>query len=379
MILDKVVGHDKVKSDLFTAAASGTLPHAILLSGAQGCGSLPLAIALAQFLLCETPADSGACGTCNACVKSGKLSHPDLHFTYPVGGTASGSTPATSATYLEEWREQVLSNPYFSFADWVKKIEIENKQAIINKAESDYLLKVNALKSFESSRKVFVVWLPEKMNATAANRLLKTLEEPVPGTYFILVTESVSEVMETIRSRTQLHTLPPLSFDIIQHALQHIGYDEQLSVNAAILGNGNMYDALQACTEVDDDLDLMADFQSWMRNLYGAKVPLLLDWADTFHQRGREYQKQFLNYSLKLVQQCLMLNYGDDALVHLAEKDFGFLRKFAPFIHASNSVDIIALLNKAASDVERNANGKILMADLSFQVARLLRVKNVNL
>ena len=180
MLFKDIIGQEAVKQRLIRSVIQGRIGHAQLFLGPEGCGNLALAIAYAQYLVCENRGKSDACGTCHACLKYEKLIHPDLHFVYPVSTTKDVTKNPVSSDFIQEWRKAVGENPYLSLTQWYERIGIENKQAIISRNESHEMLRILNLKSFESEFKVMILWMPEKMNHVAANKVLKILEEPPP-------------------------------------------------------------------------------------------------------------------------------------------------------------------------------------------------------
>ena len=99
-------------------------------------------------------------------------------------------------------------------------------------------------------------------------------------------------------------------------------------------------------------------------------------WSDEISKAGREIQKQFLDYSLRFFRQALLYNYGAKDLVfmELNDKSFKF-ENFAPFIDASNITEISKEIELANYHIERNANPKIVLTDLSIKLTRLLHLK----
>ena len=79
-----VVGNTDIKKALIHEVKAGRVSHAQMLLGPEGSGKLPLAIAFAQYLLCDNPTKKDSCGECPNCLKTSSLTHPDLHFVFPV-------------------------------------------------------------------------------------------------------------------------------------------------------------------------------------------------------------------------------------------------------------------------------------------------------
>ena len=235
MLFKDIIGQEEIKKKLIKTVEENRVSHAQLFSGPEGAGSLPLAIAYAQYISCENRSGNDSCGTCHSCFKYSKLIHPDLHFILPVASTPKVKEPLTDK-FLEEWRVSFIENPYLNPAEWYKAIGLENKQGFINVAESNEIIRKLSLKSYESEYKVVIIWLPEKMNKSAANKLLKIIEEPPSKTLFLMVTENSTNILPTIYSRVQVIRIPKLEEAEILLALQQ-GFDleEDNIKNAAYL------------------------------------------------------------------------------------------------------------------------------------------------
>lgn len=256
MLFREVVGQQKLKQRLIQSVKENRISHAQLFVGAEGCGSLALALAYAQYVSCENKQQEDSCGSCTSCTKYQKLIHPDLHFVYPVATTKSVTKDPVSDDFIKEWRECILSNPYLGLARWYEAIGVENKQGIINKFESAEIVRKLNLKTFEADYKVMIIWLPEKMNHVAANKLLKMLEEPPEKTLFLLVAENTSLMLQTILSRCQLIKVPKIDSDSMLKALvaKH-NISEPTANSISKIANGNFLVALETMDEQNQDKD----------------------------------------------------------------------------------------------------------------------------
>ncbi len=210
MLFKEIIGQQEVKARLLNMVRDDRTPHALMFLGLPEQENWPWRIAMAQFLSCNDRQPEDSCGVCPSCLKFSKLVHPDLHFVVPVLKTASVTKDPVSDLFLEEWREALLDNPYLSENQWYEAIGAENKQGIINKEESLQIIKKLGFKPYESDYRMMVIWLPEKMNQAAANKLLKMIEEPPEKTLILMVSESTDKILPTILSRTQLLHVPPL-------------------------------------------------------------------------------------------------------------------------------------------------------------------------
>jgi DNA polymerase-3 subunit delta' len=380
MLFNQIIGQDHIKKHLTVSAENGRIPHAQLFVGKEGSGTLPMAIAYAQFLLCNFSDQADICN-----LKCDKLQHPDLHFAFPVAANENVKKHPVSSLFLDDWRSFTSTQPYGSLFNWLQHIGIENKQGIIGVDEAEEVVKKLQLKSYEGGFKVMIIWMAEKMNIAAANKLLKLIEEPPEKTIFILVTENEEQIINTIKSRCQALHFPALSEQDIANALL---VDYQASENDAAKiahqAEGNLNKALHLLHNDANDLIFEEWFITWIRTAFKAKgnaavVEQLIGWSDTIAKSGRETQKRFLDYCLQFFRQALLLNYKADNLVFMEPKTGFNLSKFAPFVHAGNIVAINKELNDAMYHIERNGNAKIILLDLSMKLTRFLHKKEEKL
>ncbi|GIR13036.1 MAG: DNA polymerase III subunit delta' [Cryomorphaceae bacterium] len=357
-----------------------TIPHAQLFFGPKGSAKLALALAFAQYVACANKQQDDACGTCPSCVKHLKFVHPDLHFVFPVATTPNVKTKPVSKNFLSEWRSLLDENPYFSLFDWLKHIGVGNKQGIISVEESSHILKDLSLKPYESETRIMLIWMPEKMNIQAANKLLKIIEEPPQKTLFLLVAESTENMLATVLSRTQLLKVPRHSDEEVLNYLMNRGVEQVRARMISNLVDGNINDALQLVEYVEDSEQNALDFVQWMRLCFSAlqvkDINKLVQWSEMMAKVGRESQKSFLLFASNVMRDALLKNYGVEKMMKMNVSGHNFtMEKFAPFIHADNCMEIISELNLAQLHIERNANPKILFLDTSFKIARLLHKK----
>ncbi len=376
MLFNQIIGQDHIKKHLQKSAENGRVPHAQLFVGKEGCGTLPMAIAYAQFLLCNFSDNADACN-----LKCNKLQHPDLHFAFPVTTNDSVKKHAVSNLFLEDWREFIETQPYGSLFNWLQHIGVENKQGLIGVDEAEAVVKKLRLKSYEGGFKVMIIWMAEKMNIAAANKLLKLIEEPPEKTVFLLITENEEQIINTIKSRCQALYFPALGEQYITTALEE---RKKCSANEAAKiahqAEGNYNKALHLLENDSSDLIFEEWFIAWIRTAFRAKgnaavVQQLISWSDTIAKTGRETQKRFLDYCLQFFRQALLMNYKSDQLVFMETKSGFDLSKFAPFVHSGNILDIEKEINDAMYHIERNGNAKIILLDLSMKLTRFLHKK----
>ena len=281
-----------------------------------------------------------------------------------------------SDNFISQWREIVSDNPYLSLTDWYKYFDAENKQGAIYKHEAQQLQKKVALKNYESAYRVILIWMPEKMNLTCANKLLKLIEEPPKGTFFLMISEDFAKLLPTITSRTQIVKIKPFSTEeIISFLETQKGIIKEKALTIAAIANGNINKAINLSQNEIKENGLLKDFQKWMQICYKVNLLELVSWTDNIAKKGREHQKEFLQYALKIIRACLILNINNQSILKLQKEEENFVSNFASFIHGKNSISIFERLEKSVYGIERNANPKILFYELSLQMMRLLKVK----
>lgn len=381
MLFKNVLGLEHIKNHLLTTAETGRVAHAQLFVGPEGSGVLPMAIAYAQYLLCGNTGGENDGGNTVCNTKCNSLTHPDLHFAFPVSNSDKVKSHAVSDHYLEEWRQFVKEQPYGNLFDWYRHIGIEKKQGQIGVDEAQDMVKKLSLKSYEGGYKILIVWMAEKMNTSAANKLLKLIEEPPNKTILLLLAEDEEQIINTIRSRCQILNFPPLTEQVITDTLLLRGVSQTEALTIALEANGNFNKALDLLNKDSEDLVFERWFVQWVRSAFKAKgnkgaIQELILWSEEVAKTGREVQKKFLNYCLTMMRQALLLNYKANELVHVKVHMEGFdLNKFAPFVHENNILDIVEELEEAIFHVERNGNSKLIFTDLSIKLTRLLHAK----
>ena len=381
MLFKDILGLDHIKKHLALTADAGRIAHAHLFVGPEGSGKLAMALAFAQYVLCSNSSGENLNGDDACNLKCNSLTHPDLHFAFPVANTSKVKSHAVSNLFMEEWRQFVSQQVYGNLFDWYRLIGIERKQGQIGVDEAQDIVKKISLKSYEGGYKVMIIWMAEYMNIAASNKLLKLIEEPPDKTVFILVAEDESKILQTIRSRCQLLSFPPLPEQAIADALVIKGLIRKDAMRLAHEANGNYNKALDLMYSDSEDLVFEKWFVQWVRSAFKAKgnksaIHELILWSEEVAKTGRETQKKFLEYCLAVIRQALLINYQVHELAYMTIHLDGFqLDKFAPFVHENNIEDIVKELESAIYHIERNGNSKVILTDLSIKLTRLLHKK----
>lgn len=374
MKFSEIPGQKDIIGKLISSVKSERVSHAQLFTGPEGCGSLALALAYGQYVSCENRSLRDSCGICKSCVKYEKMIHPDLHFVFPVIKGKRTSEPV-SDNYIEQWREFVGQSPYFSLNKWLDSIEVGNAQGLIFASEASEILKKLSLKSFESDFKIMVIWLPEKMHLSTANKLLKLIEEPPEKTLFLLVSEEPDKVIPTILSRCQLIKIPSFkTADITEYLIEKFHIHKAKADDISKVANGNIIKAIELCEQEDSSLLNLDRFKNLMRFAWKRDIVSIISWSEEIASIGREPQKSFLSFSLRLVRENLMLTLDQmkNSIVYMTDEEAEFSSKFHPFINQENTYSLADELNNAYSHIEANGNAKIVFLDLALKITRLI-------
>ena len=386
MLFKDIIGQESTKQQLRQAVREGRIPHAQLFAGIAGIGKLQLALAYAQYLNCPHRTEEDSCGTCPTCLQFQHLQHPDLHFVFPIVGSDE-----VCNSFLEPWRQILLTKHYFDLNEWHEALGVETKQSMIYEKESGEILRKLSLKAYGDGYKVMIIWQPEKMNATTANKLLKILEEPAEKTVFLLVSEHPEQLLSTIRSRVQTVQIPRLETETIAAALQQRGIDAAKAADIARIANGSYLSALKKADETEENKQELRDFIALFRDAYTVGVlkdpqkkfeslTRLRRWALEMadNKVGRERQKHFLQYAQTQVRENFIRNVGRPELNYQMEDERIFSDRFAPFIHSGNVEAIMNQLDLAERQIEQNGNAKMIFFDLCLQMIVLIKKPRIS-
>ncbi len=401
MQFQSIIGQKATKEQLVQLVQHNRLSHALLFLGKEGSGALSLAMAFAQFIVCEKvngiqatgkkqdaaevslfgepdpvpgiphPVSSNdSCGECPACTQATQLIHPDIHFSFPVITKKAGEKPV-SADFIREWREFILQNPYANVYDWLQFTGAENKQGNITANECNDILRKLNLKSFESEYKILIMWMPEFLGKEG-NKLLKVIEEPPPNTLFILVAENEGLVLPTILSRTQLVKIPALSKQELEAALElREGVAMEKASQIATLADGNYREATQLLQHAETDWqDILRD---WLNAIIKTGPVAQVKWIEETAKMGREKQKQFIKYFIHLLEEAIRLRVvSDNTYQHTISSERDFAHRLNKLCSISQQEAIITELDRASYYVERNANAKMLFHALTIRLYHII-------
>ncbi len=336
---------------------SGNLfPHALLITGSEGTGGLPLALALAQYIFCEQKNGNDSCGVCAGCSKAARLEHADLHLSFPSISHKSGHKPR-SRDHIQEFREFVKQTPYGTTYDWLQFIGAENKQGNITADECREIIETLYLKSYEGGKKVLLMWRPEYLGKEG-NILLKLIEEPPADTIMIFVAENRDDILATIRSRTQEVRLTPIPATEIANALiERSVTDAVRASQIAQIALGSYTEALRLCRHSENDL--FPEVRNLFNILFTNNGVAISKFADEWSKAGREQQKNLLQYIIHLLEHTIRARYAPTLPVALQDAEATFVKKLAASrISFEGLKEMTEILTDTAYFIERNAHGK---------------------
>lgn len=371
----QIPGKTSVKKQLFNQIGSQKIPHASIFLGAEGSGNLSLALATASYIMCLSPSENDSCGHCNACLKMEKLIHPDVHFAFPVvkkGTTARADT--TSDDFLKEWRVFLLNNPYGGISEWLIAMDANATQPNINVKECNEIIRKLNMMSFESEKKVLILWLPEYLGQEG-NRLLKLIEEPTENTYIFFVAENQDAILQTVLSRCQLTRVPPFEpFEIADAISSKFDLTKDEIDQIVTLSNGNMNAAIGlAKNEMTDYSNIMIE---WLRTNYKSDFVEISKAVNTIASLSKDNLIQFFEFGLHFLRQILMIKFYDkDQIEQIPTKDLETIKKMSAIVDVEKAAILTDIFNEAIDGVNRNMNMKILLFADSLRISDILRKK----
>ncbi len=388
MKFSEVIGQHQLIARVRKLVDEDRLPHALMLCGEAGRGKMALALALASYLLGEKdtedagedffmgPITQEQMARKNTEAMLRKWEHPDLHFTFPVikMPNTSADHPCVSEDYMKEWRQMLLESPYFTFEEWLERMNVTTQQARIFVAESDSLFHKLSLKSNIGGYKVSLIWLPEYMKPECANKMLKLLEEPPAQTVFLLVCEHPEQLLETIRSRVQRIDVKRIEQTDMEQALQQRrGLEPDTATRIARMAAGNWNKAVELIAGENESTAFFEEYKTLMRLVYQRRVKELSEWSSRIHEDyGRERLRALLHYFQRMTRENFMFNFGKPELCYMTAEEEDFARKFAKFVNEANVVEMDELFEQSAMEIAQNTTPKIVLFDMTLQLIILL-------
>lgn len=369
MQFSEIPGLEELKKQLVSAYKRGKVAHAQLFAGRPGTAVLPMALAYASYLMCENQTETDSCGTCANCVRIKKLVHPDIHLHIPKISAAENKYEKVLAEAIPKFREFVLETPFGDLESWTRKYGQENKNLLISRQDSRQMLKNVSMRSVEGGYKILLIWIPELMNSSSANAILKILEEPPEKTLYLLVSYNYDSLLATITSRTQLVNVPPNTTEEVQKHLEDSGVESSKAEQAAKLSEGKLGLAHQVA-DVGESHQY-EDFQTWMLECWNRNLTDLVRRSEDFSKSGKASQKTTLNFANSLIRNAVVHASGQQPPTQ-SEAEAAFVGKFADKLGLQKLEQVYAFNNEALIHLERNSNPRITHLNLSLDIIRAL-------
>ncbi|HEX6891966.1 MAG TPA: DNA polymerase III subunit delta [Chryseolinea sp.] len=372
MRFSAIPGLSEEKSFLLEAANSNHIAHAQLFVGTDGALNLSMAIAFATYIHCENKNAGDSCGNCPACSKNDKLIHPDTHFVFPLSNVKGDKDDERfKAEIMKSWRSFLTEQPFGNLDDWTSYYGGEDKQALISREESREIIKALSLKPFESKYKVMIIWQPELMHPSAANGILKILEEPSPHTFFILVTNAADKLLPTIISRTQIVTIPLLKDEEVERTLiERYATEPGRASRIAQLAEGNINYAIKLIDSEEDNNSQR--FTEWMRACFRKSYGALVTMAEDYHALDKLSQKNLMAYGMNMMRETL-LKVSDAASMNRSRgEELKFIQDFSKVMDLEKIEKTYTLMNDASYHLERNGSAKMIFLDVSLKLSRTI-------
>ena len=370
MFFRDVIGQDNLKRQLISSAQKGVVPHSQLFCGQAGCGTLPLAFAYARYLNCTERSDSDACGQCASCLKYNEIVHPDLHFIFPM---VQEGKKTVCDDYLSEWRTFLSTRVYFDLNMWLDEINAA-KQALIYSKESDEIMRKVSLRIYEATYRILFIWMPERMHATCANKLLKVIEEPPPNTIILMVSDDPARILGTILSRSQRINVKPIDVQTLaQFARLQYEIEDENAQHIARMAHGNYLQMIEILHESEENAFFLQQFVTMMRNSWAKNVKGMKIFADSLASLGKDRQRNFLAYCQRFIRENFIYRFQTSEMNYMNQDEANFSINFAPFITERNVFDLMYELTEADRHLAQNVNAKMVFFDLVLRITTLLK------
>ena len=365
MLFSEIAGLDEIKHDIIRTIKEDHMAHATILVEQDGCGALPLAIAIAQYMSCENRGEEDSCGHCRSCIKFNKLAHPDLHFSFPVNTTKSSDRKPVSEMFMEQWRELFGKDIYFTEQDFYNSIGIDNKSGNISVNEAQNIMSALAYKSYESDYKFLIMWLPERMNQEASNKLLKLVEEPPAGTIFLFVSQNPDKIISTILSRCRIIRIPPIDTPALTAEIRKrtsLNEEQALEFANASFGSVTRFKELLAEDSSRSEYGIL--FKRMIEACATNRMSEMILIAEEVNNYKKEELKRFLQYLADKTRSIMMTRIGAGEIAYNVGGDKDTVDTAAKYCSDSFCSKILPSISEATNLIERNVSSKLVLVDL---------------
>ncbi len=366
-----VLGHKEIVENLRNMVDSGRMPHAVLFCEKPGYGALTLALATIEYMFCKGKKDGDSCGVCSNCIKNSKLVHPDVHFTFPINTstTVGGDKRGDVEMFYPLWRETVKANPYFGEQEFCRALGLENKLGTISVAEANSIMRKLNLSSYEGGAKVMLIMFPERMNLEAANKLLKSLEEPQDGTYYFMVSHNPGKVIPTILSRCRIIEVPPIGKELLERELSaRLGLGKEDAAFWARCSGGSLGKALELVAGEQEQSGSSTMFVNILQKALDKDLSALIDAWEEIASYGKEAQRGICIEGGEILRKIYMMSLGMDEISYASTRERETFRNLSGRIKPDFYRKGYGYLTNALECIERNVNPKFIFCDLCNRI-----------
>lgn len=375
MFFRDIIGQNPLQQRIRSMIDSGKVPHSLLFHGPEGVGKLPLALATAQYLCCTDRHDGDACGKCPSCMLFKNFTHPDIHFAFPISKSKEAGVELCSDV-IDSFKNTILSNPYISINEWMS-ICSQSKMGTIYTSEAEDIIRKFQFKPYCGGYKILIMWLPEKMQTSCANSLLKLVEEPAPNTLFLFVSNDIESVLGTIVSRCQPIEVPPIDNESLRNWALSLNKFPENEVDFLVKNAGGSVTFFNDSIENNQNKVIFDYFRSFMRLAWSLDVEKIRDFLDEIQKESRETHLLFFRNSQRLLRENFILLLNEPDLSYMSEDEADFASKFSKFIHERNVVEMMEAFELAEAQVQQNVNVRIILFHLFFLFYKLLHKSRI--
>lgn len=374
MKFSDIPAHESIKQRLRSLVDSDKIPHAILFEGTPGIGKFAMARAMVQYLHCTDKHDGDSCGKCPSCIQHQTFNHIDTFYSFPVIKKKNSGSAPISDDFITEWKNFLKNDMFMNIENWLKELGNPSTLPTIYVTESDSIASKMITTSHSTRYKVVLMWLPERMNETCANKMLKMLEEPFSDSIFILVTNNSTEILPTIYSRCQRFLFKRLDNETVADFLsEKFSVEKKVAQSISHIASGSISEALKQLSIDKQSQQYLTWFMNMMRLAYQRKILDLRKLAYDISSIGREQQIGFLEYCSRQLRENFIYNIGDSRLVYLNNEELNFSKNFARFINEKNVLKLNRVFLDGITDISGNANAKFVFFDIMVRVILLLK------
>lgn len=361
--------HEELKKKMRLMVDEARVPHAILLTENAGNGAIDIALDFIKYLFCTDKKDGEPCGKCNNCSMVEHLAHPDLHFAFPTNSAGGQSKKRSVEEYYPQWRELIKSNRFFGERELNAALGIENKSGTISVADASEIMRKLSLSSYGGGAKVMLIVFPEKMSTEAANKLLKSLEEPQPDTCFLLISHSPQRILKTVLSRCLRIEVPPVEIpQVVEILINDFNAEREEAVLAAKRSCGSVGKALEIIGEMHSENDSECFFIGMLESCSLGSLYDMLLIGEKLAAAGRENIKAELVKGLDIIRKLLMAEVGLNELSFASASDFNELKGIKGALNRASLYRLRQFTESAIRLIDRNVNAKLVIADLCNRI-----------